>query len=107
MRMLSGIVRRAALVSNVLVPDDFGGANRRRDTGRSGAICLSEEIDVDGREIFAAAAEHGLEGIIAKHKDSTYRSGRLGDWLKIKCVQSDSFMIVGEQSQAGSAVCDS
>ncbi|CDM56307.1 MULTISPECIES: non-homologous end-joining DNA ligase [Rhizobium] len=60
-----------------------------------GAIRLSDEVDGDGREIFAAAYEHGLEGIIAKHKDSTYRSGRLGDWIKVKCVQSDSFMIVG------------
>lgn len=60
-----------------------------------GAIRLSEAIDGDGREIFAAASQHGLEGIIAKYKDSTYRSGRLGDWVKIKCVKSDSFIVVG------------
>jgi ATP-dependent DNA ligase len=24
-----------------------------------------------------------------------YRSGRTGDWLKIKCIQSDSFAIIG------------
>jgi len=60
-----------------------------------GAIRLSEEIEGDGREIFAAACEHGLEGIIAKYKDSTYRSGRLGEWIKVKCTQSDSFMVVG------------
>jgi bifunctional non-homologous end joining protein LigD len=42
-----------------------------------------------------AACQHGLEGIIAKHRDRPYRSGRTGDWLKIKCVQSDSFIIVG------------
>lgn len=45
------------------------------------------------------ACRLGLEGIIAKHRDSSYRSGRTGDWLKIKCVQSESFIIVGyEQS---------
>lgn len=60
-----------------------------------GAIRLSDTIDGDGREIFAAASRHGLEGIIAKHKDSSYRSGRLGDWVKIKCVQRDSFIVVG------------
>ncbi|MBL7537635.1 ATP-dependent DNA ligase, partial [Escherichia coli] len=28
-------------------------------------------------------------------------SGRTGDWIKIKCIQSESFMIVGyEQSEA-------
>ncbi|WP_208247802.1 non-homologous end-joining DNA ligase (plasmid) [Rhizobium sp. T1470] len=60
-----------------------------------GAIRLSEEVEGDGREILAAACEHGLEGIIAKNKESTYRSGRLGDWVKVKCVQSDSFIVVG------------
>jgi ATP-dependent DNA ligase len=60
-----------------------------------GAIRLSEEIEGDGREIFAAACEHGSEGIIAKYKSSPYRSGRLGEWVKVKCVQSDSFIVVG------------
>jgi bifunctional non-homologous end joining protein LigD len=26
----------------------------------------------------------GLEGIVAKHRDSRYRSGRCRDWVKIK-----------------------
>jgi bifunctional non-homologous end joining protein LigD len=42
----------------------------------------------------------GLEGIIAKQRDSPYRSGRTGDWLKIKCVQSESFMVVGYEQSA-------
>jgi hypothetical protein len=28
------------------------------------------------------ACSLGMEGIIAKHRDSRYRSGRTGDWLK-------------------------
>ncbi|WP_028748526.1 non-homologous end-joining DNA ligase [Rhizobium mesoamericanum] len=64
-----------------------------------GAVRLSEEIEGDGNEIFEAAREHGLEGIIAKNKDSTYASGRTGDWIKVKTTQSDSFIIAGyEQS---------
>ncbi|CAM3662336.1 ATP-dependent DNA ligase (fragment) [Agrobacterium tumefaciens str. B6] len=43
-----------------------------------------------------------MEGIIAKHRDSPYRSGRIGDWLKIKCIQSESFMVVGYE-QSGTA----
>ncbi len=65
-----------------------------------GAIRLSETVEGDGKEIFQAACSHGLEGIIAKRKDSPYRSGRLGDWLKIKCIQSDSFIIVGYEQSA-------
>ncbi|MBY2918443.1 ATP-dependent DNA ligase [Rhizobium leguminosarum] len=60
-----------------------------------GAIRVSQEVEADGAALLAAACEHGLEGIIAKHRDSAYRSGRLGDWLKVKCIQSDSFVIVG------------
>ncbi|MBY5533061.1 ATP-dependent DNA ligase [Rhizobium leguminosarum] len=63
--------------------------------GGEGDIRLSEEIEADGDQLLASACEHRLEGIIAKRRNAPYRSGRLGDWLKIKCVQSDSFVIVG------------
>ncbi|AUX79619.1 non-homologous end-joining DNA ligase [Sinorhizobium fredii] len=67
--------------------------------GSAGAIQLSEEVFGDGAALLEKACSMGLEGIIAKHRDRPYRSGRTGDWLKIKCVQSESFMIVGyEQS---------
>ncbi|WP_439630848.1 non-homologous end-joining DNA ligase [Shinella sp.] len=69
--------------------------------GAVGAVQLSEEACGDGAELLANACSMGLEGIIAKHRDRPYRSGRTGDWVKIKCVQSESFMIVGyEQSSA-------
>ncbi|TBC93220.1 hypothetical protein ELH26_03890 [Rhizobium leguminosarum] len=69
--------------------------------GAAGAIRLSEEIDADGDQLLASACEHGLEGIIAKRRNSPYRSGRTGDWLKINCVRSDRFFVVGyEKSTA-------
>jgi len=61
----------------------------------AGAVRLSEEIEADGDQLLASACAHGLEGLIAKRRDAPYRSGRIGDWLKIKCIQSDSFFIVG------------
>lgn len=67
--------------------------------GVDGAIQFSEDVASDPGELLANASILGLEGIIAKHRDRPYRSGRTGDWLKIKCIQSESFMIVGyEQS---------
>jgi bifunctional non-homologous end joining protein LigD len=68
--------------------------------GAGGAIQLSEEVGGDGTKLLENACAIGLEGIIAKHRDSTYRSGRTGDWLKIKCVQSESFMVVGYEQSA-------
>lgn len=58
-------------------------------------LIFSETIEAEGDALLASACNFGLEGIIAKNRDSPYRSGRHGDWLKIKCVQSESFLIVG------------
>jgi bifunctional non-homologous end joining protein LigD len=65
-----------------------------------GAIRFSPEIEGDGPAIFAAACEHGLEGIIAKQRSKPYRSGRNGEWLKVKCIQSDGFVIIGYEPSA-------
>lgn len=59
------------------------------------SISLSEEIDAEGARFLKRACELGLEGIIAKRRSAPYRSGRGGDWLKIKCIQTESFAIVG------------
>lgn len=60
-----------------------------------GSIRLSEEVDADGAKFLKLACSMGLEGIIAKRRDAPYRPGRGGDWLKIKCVQSETFLIIG------------
>jgi ATP-dependent DNA ligase len=41
-------------------------------------------IEGDGPTVFAHACKMGLEGIVSKRKDSSYRSGRSPDWLKMK-----------------------
>jgi bifunctional non-homologous end joining protein LigD len=33
--------------------------------------------------------------VIFKNADSTYRSGRTADWIKVKCIASESFFVVG------------
>jgi bifunctional non-homologous end joining protein LigD len=49
-----------------------------------------------GRDFLAVSAEHGLEGIVAKRLDSPYRPGeRTGEWLKIKNVNRQEFVIGG------------
>ncbi|WP_312367038.1 non-homologous end-joining DNA ligase [Ensifer sp.] len=61
----------------------------------SAVIRLSEEIEGEGAAVLAQACKIGLEGIIAKNRQAPYRSGRIGDWLKLKCTQSDGFVVVG------------
>lgn len=64
------------------------------------SIRLSEEVNARGADFLKLACQMDLEGIIAKRRDAPYRPGRGGDWLKIKCVQSDTFVIVGYEPSA-------
>jgi bifunctional non-homologous end joining protein LigD len=49
-----------------------------------------------GRELLAATAELGLEGVIAKRMRSPYRAGeRSSEWLKIKNVRRQELVIAG------------
>lgn len=69
--------------------------------GKDGAIRLSETLDAEPAILLEHVCGLGLEGIVGKHLDQPYRSGRTGDWVKIKCVQSEAFFIVGyEMSSA-------
>jgi bifunctional non-homologous end joining protein LigD len=43
----------------------------------------------------------GLEGLVAKRRDSVYRSGRVESWIKLKCVKSDNFPIVAFVEKLG------
>jgi bifunctional non-homologous end joining protein LigD len=48
-------------------------------------IRYNEHLEFDdGEAVFNHACRMGLEGIVSKRKDSTYRSGRSPDWLKMK-----------------------
>lgn len=67
----------------------------------SETIMLSVEIEGDGPTILRHACEHGLEGIVSKRRDKPYTSGRVKEWLKTKCVQSDTFFVIGYEKTAG------
>jgi bifunctional non-homologous end joining protein LigD len=50
----------------------------------------------DGLSLFRAAQQQGLEGVVAKKRDSIYEAGkRVRTWLKVKTSQSDEFVVVG------------
>jgi DNA ligase D-like protein (predicted ligase) len=57
---------------------------------------LSEGVVGRGRDLFAAACERGLEGIVAKRLASCYRPGERTDaWQKIKPQQAVHCLILG------------
>ena len=56
---------------------------------------VSEHVE-DGESLFEAAKHHGLEGIMAKKKDSKYMPGKRSDlWIKVKVKQSGECYIIG------------
>jgi len=52
--------------------------------------------------MYRDACARGAEGIIAKRADSRYVGARSGDWLKIKCVLQQEFVIGGYTAPQGS-----
>jgi bifunctional non-homologous end joining protein LigD len=56
-----------------------------RLVGRANIPCLHlvEAFD-DGAVLLRAAEQHGLEGIVSKRRDSSYRSGECRDWVKAR-----------------------
>ena len=59
------------------------------------AYRVSESVE-DGEALLDAARQHGLEGIMAKKRDSKYLPGKRSDcWFKIKIRQSCEVFIIG------------
>jgi bifunctional non-homologous end joining protein LigD len=48
-----------------------------------------------GEALFNAICAEGGEGVIAKKANAPYRGERTKNWLKIKCIQRQEFVIVG------------
>jgi bifunctional non-homologous end joining protein LigD len=44
-----------------------------------------------GPDLFRHACKFGLEGLVSKHRDSTYRGGRFDRWVKVKNRQHPAF----------------
>ena len=68
----------------------------------SAALQLSEAWRDDSQRRFAQACRAGWEGLIAKRAQAPYVAGRSRDWLKLKCVWEQEFVIGGYTDPAGS-----
>jgi bifunctional non-homologous end joining protein LigD len=66
-------------------------------------IQVANYVEGEGTALFELTKEKGMEGIIAKRKDSIYRSGeRTSDWLKIKARLQQGFVVGGLTAPKGS-----
>ena len=89
-RRMTGIFLQRCTPFDVL---ELDGRNLRApswDARRALLTCqnglrLSEHIaDTDGEVLFRQVCVMGLEGIVAKRRDSRYRSRRCREWIKVK-----------------------
>lgn len=82
-------VRRAALAASVTP---------------TGPIQVPEEFDGDLDAALASSTALGLEGVIAKVRDSRYAEGRRSKaWIKLKHQRTQEVVVVGWRPGAGSA----
>ncbi|HEY8766474.1 MAG TPA: DNA ligase D [Dehalococcoidia bacterium] len=79
---------RKALLKQLLVPTDH--------------IHLLEHFEEDGVAAYQGAIAAGLEGVMAKRRDSVYESGRRSKaWLKVKGTLEDEFVVGGYTGGTG------
>lgn len=58
-------------------------------------IRISESFEVEGEEMFEAARQMRLEGLVAKDRRSKYESTRSSRWQKMKVLNEQEFVIAG------------
>lgn len=78
---------RRKLLEEIVTPDPF--------------VRVSAAFAGAGEEMFEAARENGLEGLVAKRASSCYESKRSSDWLKLKIVAQQEFVVGGFTESQG------
>lgn len=76
------LMERKDLLSDIIMEND--------------RINVSRYIEENGIALFEAAKQQGLEGVVAKRKDSKYYFGkRTKDWIKFKVMETEDCIICG------------
>jgi bifunctional non-homologous end joining protein LigD len=67
----------------------------------TGLIRYLDHFEGEGEVLYQQVQKLGLEGIVAKRADSTYRAGRSASWIKVRTRRSDDFVVVGFSAPKG------
>ncbi|MBC7794235.1 MAG: ATP-dependent DNA ligase, partial [Clostridia bacterium] len=59
------------------------------------SLVFSDHIEGHGEDVWKHACAMGIEGVIAKRRDSGYLTKRTSSWLKIKCHLRQELVVVG------------
>jgi len=64
-------------------------------TARNDPVQYSSHVEGHGQKVLDALCRDGHEGVIAKRANAPYRGARSKEWLKIKCLKRQEFVIGG------------
>lgn len=67
-----------------------------------GTVRYGDHVVEEGEAFYEAASAARLEGIVAKRTTSSYTGTRSRDWIKIKCLRAQEFVIGGYTDPQGS-----
>jgi bifunctional non-homologous end joining protein LigD len=79
--------QRKSKLASLLIPGDF--------------LRYSDHYENQGKALFEMARKKGLEGILAKRRDSAYHEQRTREWLKIKITHRVECVIGGYTEPEG------
>ena len=85
--MRARLDQRKDVLASILLPGD--------------SVRFSDHYPGCGLDLFRVAAARGLEGIVAKHRRSTYEEKRSREWLKIKITRQQECVIGGYTDPRG------
>lgn len=63
--------------------------------GAEPPLHVADHIIGEGERLFAAMCESGQEGIISKRAEAAYLGRRTQNWVKVKCVRREEFVVLG------------
>jgi bifunctional non-homologous end joining protein LigD len=72
------------------------------EAGEIHPIIFSEHFESDGPSLFRQACEMNLEGIVSKFKGAPYKSERNESWIKVKCLRTARYEVIGYKKGATS-----
>jgi bifunctional non-homologous end joining protein LigD len=62
---------------------------------KGSGLLISQELPGSAAQVVAAVQQLGLEGVIAKRRDSRYDAQRSGAWVKLKLDKQQEFVVGG------------
>jgi bifunctional non-homologous end joining protein LigD len=79
-----------------------------RDVLNGSDVRFNADLEGEPKRIIQTIEEAGLEGVIAKKRDSVYRAGtRVDSWLKFKVDKGQEFVIGGYKPDGGKSSINS